>query len=69
MGSDTRIGGRFLRAGRHMEGLVFQRYEGLVSTGNNQNWSYNCKSVIKSNENRKIHTQKIKKILGSVNKK
>ena len=69
MGSDSRIGGRFLRAGPAYGGSCFPKdTKGLVSTGDKFKTPLSIvKAVIKSNENRKkIHTNKIKKILGSL---
>ena len=69
MGSDSRIGSRFLRAGPAYGGSCFPKdTKGLVSTGEKFKTNLSIvKTVIKSNENRKrIHTEKIKKILGSL---
>ena len=69
MGSDSRIGGRFLRAGPAYGGSCFPKdTKGLVSTGDKFKTPLSIvKAVINSNENRKkIHTNKIKKILGSL---
>ncbi len=68
MGSDTRIGGRFLRAGPAYGGSCFPKdTKGLVATANKFNIDLSIvKSVIKSNEQRKIlHIKKIHKIIGS----
>ena len=69
MGSDSRIGSRFLRAGPAYGGSCFPKdTKGLISTADKFKTNLSIvKSVIKSNENRKkIHTEKIKKILGTL---
>ena len=68
MGSDIRIGSRFLRAGPAYGGSCFPKdTKGLVSTAKKYNIDLSIvKSVIKSNAQRKIlHTQRIDKIIGS----
>ena len=68
MGSDNRIGSRFLRAGPAYGGSCFPKdTKGLVSTANRFNVDLSIvKSVIKSNTKRKLlHTKKIHKIIGS----
>ena len=67
MGSDVRIGGRFLRAGPAYGGSCFPKdTRGLVSIAEKFKVDLSIvKSVIKSNENRKIlHVKRIDKIIG-----
>ena len=67
MGSDVRIGSRFLRAGPAYGGSCFPKdTKGLVSTGNKYNTDLSIvKSVIKKNKKRKkMHTLRIERILG-----
>ena len=67
MGSDKRIGSRFLRAGPAYGGSCFPKdTKGLVSTADayKKNMSI-VKSVINSNNHRKVLlTKRIEKILG-----
>ena len=67
MGSDNRIGGRFLRAGPAYGGSCFPKdTKGLVVTGDKQNINLSIvKSVIRSNHNRKLLlARRVEKILG-----
>ena len=72
MGSDARIGGRFLIAGPAYGGSCFPKdTKGLVSTAQKYNVNLSIvKSVIKSNEGRKaLHIKRIDKIMGTSIKK
>ena len=67
MGSDVRIGSRFLRAGPAYGGSCFPKdTKGLVSTGDKFNINLSIvKSVIQSNQRRiSLHTKRIEKIMG-----
>ena len=62
MGSDNRIGSRFLRAGPAYGGSCFPKdTKGLVSAAENYKINLSVvKSVIKSNQNRfNLHTKRI----------
>jgi len=68
MGSDVRIGSRFLRAGPAYGGSCFPKdTKGLVSTGHKFNINLSVvKAVINSNQKRiSLHTKRIEKIMGN----
>ena len=68
MGSDVRIGSRFLRAGPGYGGSCFPKdTKGLVSIANNVKINLSLvKSVIKSNEKRKLLLSSVYNIIGKI---